>query len=208
MRTAMEWIRDADAVIAGSAPEAMLKQRIKEGKLIFRYAERPLKKGDQLHLYLPRFLRWYLQNPPGKPIYILAASAYTARDFGMFGLFRGKTFKWGYFPEVKQYPDVAELLGKKDPKKILWCGRFIHWKHPDHAIRVAKMLKDGGYAFSMDLIGSGNMAERLQQMICDFELTDYVHILDSMKPEQVREHMEKAGIYLFTSDRQEGWGLC
>ena len=27
-----------------------------------------------------------------------------------------------------------------------------------------------------------------------------------MPPEQVRDYMEKAGIFLFTSDRQEGWG--
>jgi glycosyltransferase involved in cell wall biosynthesis len=27
-----------------------------------------------------------------------------------------------------------------------------------------------------------------------------------MPPEKVREHMERAGIYLFTSDRKEGWG--
>jgi len=27
-----------------------------------------------------------------------------------------------------------------------------------------------------------------------------------MKPEQVREHMEKSNIYLFTSDFNEGWG--
>ena len=27
-----------------------------------------------------------------------------------------------------------------------------------------------------------------------------------MKPEQVREYMERAGIYLFTSNFQEGWG--
>lgn len=27
-----------------------------------------------------------------------------------------------------------------------------------------------------------------------------------MKPEQVREHMERADIFLFTSDHREGWG--
>ena len=206
MAEAMAWIRDADAVIAGSAPESMLQARIRAGKLIFRYAERPLKKGDQLHLYLPRFVRWHLHNPPGKPIYMLAASAYTARDYAMFGLFRGKTYKWGYFPEVKKYPDMSALMEQKDPRKILWCGRFIDWKHPDDAIQVAKRLKEEGYRFSMDLIGSGVMADSLQKMIWDLKLEDCVRILGSMKPEQVREHMEKAGIFLFTSDRQEGWG--
>ena len=206
MAEAKKWIREADAVIAGSAPEWMLRQRIRAGKLLLRYGERPLKKGDQLPMYLPRFLKWHFRNPPGKPIYLLAAGGDTARDFGMFGLFRGKTYRWGYFPEEKQYPDPAGFLQAKDPRKLLWCGRFLPWKHPDDGLLVAKRLKDGGFGFSMDLIGAGPMEETLQRMIRDLDLSDRVRVLGPMKPEQVRTQMEKAGIFLFTGDRQEGWG--
>ena len=38
-------INDADVVIIGSAPEYLLRERIKAGKLVFRYSERPLKRG-------------------------------------------------------------------------------------------------------------------------------------------------------------------
>ena len=31
-------------------------------------------------------------------------------------------------------------------------------------------------------------------------------MLDAMPPEEIRTYMEKAGIYLFTSDFKEGWG--
>lgn len=206
MEEARKWILEADAVIAGSAPEWMLRQRIRAGKLLLRYAERPLKKGDQLPLYLPRFLKWHLRDPAGKPIYMLAASGYTARDYAIFGLFRGKTYRWGYFPEAKQYRDRTLLMEEKDPRKILWCGRFLPWKHPDDAIHAAKMLKDAGCTFSLDMIGAGEMEETLQNMIRDLDLSDTVRILGPMKPEQVRAHMEKTGIFLFTSDRQEGWG--
>src|SRR5699024_9189093 len=34
----------------------------------------------------------------------------------------------------------------------------------------------------------------------------YVELLDFMSPEEVRHYMEQANIYLFTSDRNEGWG--
>lgn len=50
------------------------------------------------------------------------------------------------------------------------------------------------------------MEQELKNMISDYDLENDVHILGSMKPEQVREYMEQSQIYLFTSDRNEGWG--
>ena len=43
-------------------------------------------------------------------------------------------------------------------------------------------------------------------MIREKKLDDCVHMLGGMRPEQVREYMERADIYLFTSDFNEGWG--
>ena len=42
---AMELLAAADVVIAGSAPESMIRFCIRQNKLVFRYSERPLKKG-------------------------------------------------------------------------------------------------------------------------------------------------------------------
>ena len=198
----MELILDADAVIAGSAPEAYLKQRIREGKLIFRYSERPLKQGPEPLKYIPRLLRWNLRNPAGKPIYLLAASAYAAGDYARFRLFRNRAYRWGYFPETKNggYPS------KKEEKTILWVGRFLDWKHPDDAVRAALKLKDEGCVFRLCFVGTGQMEQQLHSMVKDLGLEAYVSFLGSMKPEQVREHMERASVFLFTSDQQEGWG--
>jgi len=91
----------ADVVIMGSAPEALLKNRKKQKKLILRYAERPLKKGFQWWKYPLRLLKWHYENPADAPIYMLCAGAYTASDYAKFGLFRNRTLRWGYFPECK-----------------------------------------------------------------------------------------------------------
>ena len=58
----------------------------------------------------------------------------------------------------------------------------------------------------MNMIGTGELETHLDEMIQDNHLEEYVSILGSMPPEKVREHMERTSIYLFTSDKQEGWG--
>lgn len=203
---AKEIIDNAEVVLTGSAPEEALRRRIRNGKVLFRFSERPLKQGRQLLKYLPRFLRWNYRNPKGKPIYMLCASAYAAADYRIFGLFHKRAYKWGYFPESVHYEDIKQLLQNKDATSILWCGRFLDWKHPSDAILVAKRLKECGYKFNLKFIGRGEEEELLHKLVEEYALKEYVSFLGSMKPEQVREHMERSGIYLFTSDRQEGWG--
>ena len=45
-------------------------------------------------------------------------------------------------------------------------------------------------------------------MVKEYGLDNYVSIYDQgMSPEEVRKHMEASEIYLFTSDKGEGWGV-
>ena len=199
---AEQCLENADVVLAGSAPEKLIQRCIRAGKLVFRYSERLLKHGREPMKYLPRLLRWHWRNPVNKPIYLLCASSFTAEDYAHFGLFRGRAYRWGYFPETIRY----ENLPPKKAVSILWVGRFLDWKHPDDAIRVAERLKTEGIPFEMNLIGTGPMEPQLRQMISMAHLEDQVHLLGAMNPEQVRSHMEQAAVYLFTSDWQEGWG--
>ena len=202
---ALRLLEEADVLITGSAPETMVRSCIRRNKLVFRYSERPVKKREPLK-YLPRLLRWNWRNPPGKPIYLLCASAYAAGDYARFGLFRNRAYKWGYFPETKHYEDPDALLAAKDTREILWCGRFLDWKHPEAALLAAGKLKGEGYSFRLRFIGTGEQERSLHTMAEEAGLSDCVEFLGPMSPEQVRAHMERAGIYLFTSDKQEGWG--
>lgn len=198
-------ILSADALIVGSAPQFLLYERLKAGKLILRYQERPLKNGVEPLKLLPRMLKWRRMNPPSKPVYLLCASAYTAGDYAKMGLFRRKSYKWGYFPKTLVY-DCKRLISQKEPRSILWAGRFLDWKHPDDAVRVAARLRDKGHSFKLRIAGSGALENQLRDMISELKLEDYVELLGSLKPEQVRREMERSSIFLFTSDRQEGWG--
>ena len=121
-------------------------------------------------------------------------------------------FKWGYFPEKKLYDIEALLEGKANSRKetgkfsLLWAGRFIDWKHPEYAVRAAAKLKQDGYDFTLTMVGGGAMEEELRDMVRAEELEDVVTFAGFQKPEKVREYMEQADIFLFTSDYKEGWG--
>lgn len=118
----------------------------------------------------------------------------------------GKAYKWGYFPPTQKYDDVDLLIKKKKPSSILWVGRLLQLKHPENAVYVAKKLKETGFKFELNIIGDGELRGPIQKMIGQCNLEDCVHMLGAMSPEQVRKYMEESEIFLFTSDRNEGWG--
>lgn len=207
---AMKLALESDIIITGSAPEKYTVERVKKGKITFRYSERPFKQKIPFYR-IPRVsASMLLHHTQFKhyPLYMLCASAFTAYDYGRFGAYRDKCFKWGYFPEVKN-ENLDSLFEKRQQHKkptILWAGRMLNWKHPEMAILLAQYLKKSGYDFELKIIGDGELENELCCMIRDKGLNDCVKMLGSMSPEKVREHMKKANIFLFTSDFNEGWG--
>ena len=206
MEQCKQLIIDADVVIWGSCPFEMIKPRLKMKKLTFMYSERLFKSSGFLGKMLRAIkynlkLRIYKSNH-----YLLCASGYAAEDYNKIGLFKDKAFKWGYFPETKIYENIDELISSKEKHSILWVARFIDWKHPEIAVNLAKYLKTKGYEFTLNMIGTGPLENDIKANIENNNLSDCVHVLGSMSPEKVREHMEKSEIFIFTSDRNEGWG--
>ena len=199
-------IDEADAVIIGSAPHYIVKKRISDNKLVLKYSERQLKKGLEIWKYPYRFIKWHSMYPNNKNTHLLCASAYAAEDYSMFGLFKNRAYKWGYFPKMKKYESIEKIINYKKPASFLWVARFIDWKHPEIPIEVAKRLKKEGFKFTLNMIGNGKMENTIRQMIDDCKLSDCVYMLGAMKPDEVRDYMEKSQIFLLTSDRNEGWG--
>ena len=205
-REVQERLDRADVVILGGVPAPFLQGLSLKGKLLVRYTERPFKTEPRRFQYPLRYLKWHFLDPKGKADCLLAASAFAYRDYSRYGLFRGSAYRWGYFPAFLEH-DADALMKGKDKTRLLWCGRFLDWKHPDDAIRLAARLDGDRIPFSLDMIGTGPMEADLKRMVQDEGLRDKVRFLGEMKPEAVRRHMEKAGVYLLTSDRREGWGV-
>lgn len=200
---------ESDVIIHGSADEEYITKRMKTNKLTFRYSERICKKGKISLLYLPRTIKLLLRHTryKNKNLRMLCAGGYVSTDFKLLAAYKDKMYKWGYFPKVKEY-EIDRLLEKKEGNKvnILWCGRFLNWKHPEKAVKIAKKLINNGYNFELNMIGIGPKYKKIENYIIKNKLSKYVKLTGSMPPEDVRKYMEKANIFLFTSDYNEGWG--
>ncbi len=199
-------IDKADVVIMGSAPELLIANRLKDGKLVLRYNERLFKKEEKIWKVPYLYYRLRKNNPKKANLYLLCAGAYTASDYARVGLFKKRCYKWGYFPEAKSYSDIERVIDTKDVGSVLWVARLIEWKHPEIPVLLAKHLKDEGYRFELNLIGNGVLENEMRNMIDSLDVSDCVKMLGAMKPWQVREYMERSQIFIFTSDRNEGWG--
>ncbi len=195
-------IENADAVITDAEYLELTNERYRNGKLIFRYSER-LFKSKLRYLKAPIHAFKAFKT---RRMHLLCSSAFTARDFGLLGFYRGQAYKWGYFPLFKSYDDNRQLVENKRRNSILWVGRLIDWKHPESTIYVADRLWKEGYEFDLNIIGVGKMETEINRMIEKLGLKRFVCLLGSMSPEEVRAKMEESEIFLFTSDEGEGWG--
>ena len=89
-----------------------------------------------------------------KKLFLLASSAYSYFDYSRYNVFINKTYKWGYFPAVEQY-DIDKLMSDKKHNVLMWCGRFIDWKHPELVVELAACLAKERQDFHITMIGGG-----------------------------------------------------
>ena len=202
------WIDSCRVVLfGGTDEEAYIRPRLESGLPVVRYSERLYKSG-QWKFISPRGLRKKYQDHVRyrrKPVYMLCAGAYVPSDFALIHAYPGKLLKWGYFPEVREY-DADSLFAGKEPGRILWAGRFLDWKHPELPVQTARYLREKGIPFQMDIVGGGDMEPQVRQWVREYGLEDQVCLPGFQTPDEVRTRMERADIYLVTSDRYEGWG--
>ena len=199
-------IDDADTVVLGSAPYELLSNRLKAGKLTFRYSER-LWKQYKHYLKTPFYM---FDNFKTRNCRLLCASAFAAHDYNTIGAFKGRCYKWGYFPEVNgdlESFNLCKNIKSRTQVRLMWCSRFLNLKHPELPIFLAKILKEKGYSFSIDMYGSGQYLEKTQNLVESLGVDDVIFLKGNVPNNQIIGSMRTADVFLFTSDRGEGWGV-
>jgi glycosyltransferase involved in cell wall biosynthesis len=74
------------------------------------------------------------------------------------------------------------------------------------AILLAKRLKDAGYEFEMNMFGIGELYDKMKALCAKLGVGDVVCMRGSVSNEQILNEMREHNIFLFTSDKHEGWG--
>lgn len=185
--------------------------RLDSGKPVIRVSERIYREG-----------RWKMISPRGlkakydehikyrnKPVYMLCAGAYVSGDYKLIGAYPGKMFKWGYFPPFRKYEtsEISDMLYKDGEQlRLCFAARLIKLKHPELAVKTAEYLRENDVDFHMDIIGDGPLFSEISAMIKEKNLEDRVTLSGFMKPDEVRDIMEKSHVFLFASNYLEGWG--
>lgn len=211
MKMARTLIDSSDVVIYGAAPDEWVYKRKCLNMVTFHFSERWLRKID-LHAIAPRALYNIYRNYfrfRHKRTYMLCASAFTARDVHRYGCFPGRCFKWGYITKVEssfQKETLQSFTPAPEGFSIMWCARFLKLKHPELPVQLAARLKARGYRFILDMFGSGKELEKTRSLISELGVKDCVHLCGNRPNEKILSEMRKHRIFLFTSDRNEGWG--
>lgn len=208
---AMQLALDADIAIFGG-PEVLdyeIYRAKKTNKISFDVSERWLKRG-WINLFSPRLLRsqWYYYSLfAKKPIYKLCSSAFASSDYRRMMSYKNKCFKWGYFTKVDDIDITASLKRCYTSKlKLMWCSRFIQWKHPELPIMMSNVLKKKGYNFSLDMYGDGVLQQKVKDLACKLNVLDVVNFCGTLPNESILEEMRNHDFFFLTSDRNEGWG--
>ena len=194
------------AVFGAVSIDYEIKRVRNTDKLTFDLSERWFKRGV-LNVFSPRFLKqlWYYHTLfHEKPVYKLCASGFAAKDERRMLAFRERCFKWGYFPKVTISP--IEDMPWDNPVKFMWCARFLKLKHPELAIKLVSRLRDKGYPVSLDMYGDGNQMSASRKLAIRLGVNDIVRFYGNQPNDVVLDEMRKHDVFLFTSDRMEGWG--
>lgn len=212
-KRALQLAVDADVMIAGGGKFVVKyeKERLKYNKLTFESAERILKRG-MINMISPTNLLtqlYYHISFYKKPLYKLCISGFAANDMYFQRAYIGKCYKFAYFPAIPDINPEQAIANKPDYShiKIIWCARFIKWKHPEQAVLLAEKLREVGYDFEINMVGNGPLYSDIERMIEDKGLSAYVHLLGNHPNAEVLEMMSQHHIFLFTSDKNEGWGV-
>lgn len=202
---------EADVVIFGSAPHEYIQGRIANNKLTIYYSERLFKKGYYRYFNPKTMLalkKRFVKPSKNSNFHLLCASSFATLDFNRIGAFKNKTYKWGYQIEVIE-KDVDALIASKpqDGLEFVWVGRFVSFKNCDVAIRLIAKLKDNGYLPRLTIIGWGKEEKKLKALASKLNVESCINFKGKCKLDETRSQMDKANIFMFTSDFGEGWGV-
>lgn len=128
----------------------------------------------------------------------------------MFGFPKKKCLKWGYFPSTIETDTPAytsyERFGHSQGKLLFSAQRLLPLKRVDLQIQAVHCLKREGIDAYLCIAGDGPDRQRLEHLAANLNVEESVEFLGELAHSEILALMRQSGIFLATSDRNEGWG--
>lgn len=194
-----------DTLCIGSNNDSRIKKYYNLCKNVVFCTEHLSKKHSLRNLLSICKYFWNVKRYFGKkPKYLLSYSYYGVDDYAKFGFNKQNLFLFGYFPKL----DIFNLSGIEEKNKydVLWCGRLVNFKHIERALLGIKYLHDLDSNYNLTIIGDGPAKHKVLSFIKNHK-ANYINLFSFQGHESILKRMEKSALFLFTSDRGEGWGV-
>lgn len=199
-------IHNSEIVISSYMGFDLIRQRLADKKVTFLVTERLFKvENDSLQENIKNILRLLKYKKVLKAFvccpccFYLLIGQYAIDDHIKCGVDPNKILRFAYFPERSKYVERAYNCKHI---RLLWIGRLISWKHPEHAINVTKKLIDNGIDVSLKVVGTGELEREMKEIANGYA----IEFTGGVPAEEIREIMNKSDVMLFTSNYGEGWG--
>ena len=88
----------------------------------------------------------------------------------------------------------------------MWCARFLKWKHPELPVKLARILKRKLCNVRINMFGNGPEYDNIVKLISKYDVGDIVALSGNQPNEMLLKTYREHHIFIFTSDRNEGWG--
>ena len=154
---ARDLISKADVLRTGGEPRELTYQRIKENKLTFRSTEHILKGPLWRDIFRIRSINKLYANSAMPNYRLLCQSALVPKDMKYcLSDWNEKCYKFAYFTQVPSL-NIENVIDNRSINKvqIVWCARFLDWKHPELPVKLAKLMVESGRRnFEIQMIGA------------------------------------------------------
>ena len=184
--------------------------RLNSDKITFVMNERFFKNPLTIRDFVsPRFyarcLRWRWQFWH-KNVYYMPAAYHACDDAKFLHLPKGKAWSWAYFPEVS---DAPLEKSKSDKLRICWAGRMLKCKRVEYIVQALALLpKDKLDQCQVTIVGEGESKEMVVRLAKETGVDRVIDFKPLMTTEEVVSMMKENDVYVFPSDRGEGWGIA
>lgn len=187
-----------------------LVMRHRAGKINMRMGERLYRKMRPWYYTIwPRkqIARWIVHHRfESAGVHFLTMGHWCAQDLNYLHACKGRIWRWGYLTRTSAAcAPKKPISGRK--VRIGWCGRMLQLKQVDYIIRAYALMPEELRAKSeVVLVGNGEAEESLRKLASALRVEKSIAFIPIKPQSEAIEFLKGLDIFVFPSDRSEGWG--